>query len=185
MVSLFHFVKNKRTHGVVRWHQIYTLITSLRRLCFPGRATFLTKPELDYNHLRHLYKVLAPIPFTLPVPGKSAAPASAPASAPVAASGSAPVLQPAGIQTAVSLPECASLATTQQNLETTFASSTLQQEASAEDVLQDKPVSLPSYAYDSLNSDVASGKETSDGYDSLASVGKGDGKPRKHHRKSA
>lgn len=37
----------------------------------------------------------------------------------------------------------------------------------------------------SLNSDVASGKETSDGYDSLASGGKGDGKPRKHHRKSA
>ncbi|CAB1432098.1 unnamed protein product [Pleuronectes platessa] len=129
--------------------------------------------------------VLAPIPFTLPVPGKSAAPASAPASAPVAASGSAPVLQAAGIQTAVSLPECASLATTQQNLETTFASRILQQESTAEDVLQDKPVSLPSYAYDSLNSDVASGKETSDGYDSLASVGKGDGKPRKHHRKSA
>nr|XP_019957048.1 PREDICTED: serine/threonine-protein kinase WNK2-like isoform X2 [Paralichthys olivaceus] len=129
--------------------------------------------------------VLAPVPFNLPVPGRAADPASAPASAPVAASGSAPVLQPAGIQTAVSLPECASLATTQQNLETTFASSTLQQEFSAEDVLQDKPVSLPSYAYDSLNSDVASGKEMSDGYDSLASVGKGDGKPRKHHRKSA
>ncbi|XP_069392974.1 serine/threonine-protein kinase WNK2 isoform X2 [Paralichthys olivaceus] len=129
--------------------------------------------------------VLAPVPFNLPVPGRAADPASAPASAPVAASGSAPVLQPAGIQTAVSLPESASLATTQQNLETTFASSTLQQEFSAEDVLQDKPVSLPSYAYDSLNSDVASGKEMSDGYDSLASVGKGDGKPRKHHRKSA
>ncbi|XP_022602400.1 serine/threonine-protein kinase WNK2-like [Seriola dumerili] len=55
----------------------------------------------------------------------------------------------------------------------------------APDVLQDKPVSLLNYAYDSLNSDVASGKETSDGYDSLASGGKGDGKPRKHHRKSA
>lgn len=37
----------------------------------------------------------------------------------------------------------------------------------------------------SLNSDVASGKDTSDGYESLASGGKGDGKPRKHHRKSA
>lgn len=37
----------------------------------------------------------------------------------------------------------------------------------------------------SLNSDVASGKETSDGYESLPSGGKGDGKPRKHHRKSA
>lgn len=39
--------------------------------------------------------------------------------------------------------------------------------------------------FNSINSDVASGKETSDGYDSLASGGKGDGKPRKHHRKSA
>lgn len=37
----------------------------------------------------------------------------------------------------------------------------------------------------SLTSDVASGKETSDGYESLASGGKADGKPRKHHRKSA
>nr|XP_033482334.1 serine/threonine-protein kinase WNK2 isoform X8 [Epinephelus lanceolatus] len=115
----------------------------------------------------------APIPVTLPAP------------APVAASVPAPVLQPAGIQTAVSVSECASLATTQQNLESTSASSTLQQEPCGEDVLQDKPVSLRSYTYDSLNSDVASGKETSDGYDSLASGGKGDGKPRKHHRKSA
>ena len=41
------------------------------------------------------------------------------------------------------------------------------------------------FLFHSLNSDVASGKETSDGYDSLASGGKGDGKPRKHHRKSA
>ncbi|TKS71385.1 Serine/threonine-protein kinase WNK2 [Collichthys lucidus] len=55
----------------------------------------------------------------------------------------------------------------------------------SQDVHQDKPVSLPSYTYDSFNSDVASGKETSDGYDGLASGGKGDGKPRKHHRKSA
>lgn len=36
----------------------------------------------------------------------------------------------------------------------------------------------------SLNSDVASGKEASDGYESLPSGGKADGKPRKHHRKS-
>lgn len=32
---------------------------------------------------------------------------------------------------------------------------------------------------------MASGKEMSDGYESLPSGGKGDGKPRKHHRKSA
>lgn len=37
----------------------------------------------------------------------------------------------------------------------------------------------------SLNSDVASGKEMSDSYDGTISGGKGDGKPRKHHRKSA
>uniref|UniRef100_A0A3Q3NH28 non-specific serine/threonine protein kinase n=1 Tax=Mastacembelus armatus TaxID=205130 RepID=A0A3Q3NH28_9TELE len=102
--------------------------------------------------------VSAPVPFTLP------APLPTPALAPVVTSGPAPVLQPAGIQTAVSVPECASLTTTQQNLEMTSASSTLQQD---------------------LNSDVASGKETSDGYDSLVSGGKGDGRPRKHHRKSA
>lgn len=32
---------------------------------------------------------------------------------------------------------------------------------------------------------MASGKEMSDGYESLPGGGKGDGKPRKHHRKSA
>lgn len=41
------------------------------------------------------------------------------------------------------------------------------------------------FLFHSINSDVASGKETSDGYDSLVSGVKGDGKPRKHHRKSA
>ncbi|CAJ1050727.1 serine/threonine-protein kinase WNK2 isoform X3 [Xyrichtys novacula] len=119
-----------------------------------------------------------------PVPVQSATSAKAPAS--VAASAPAPALQPDGTQTAGSVSECASLAPTQQNLESTSStSSTFQQEPCVEDVLQDKPVSLPSFAYDSLNSDVASGKETSDGYDSLVSAGKGDGKPRKHHRKSA
>ncbi|XP_010770226.1 serine/threonine-protein kinase WNK2 isoform X2 [Notothenia coriiceps] len=107
------------------------------------------------------------------------------APAPVAASVPAAVLQPAGIQTAGSVSESASVATTQQNFESTSASGTLQQESCLEDALQDKPIGLPNYAYDSFNSDVASGKETSDGYDSLASGGKVDGKPRKHHRKSA
>lgn len=37
----------------------------------------------------------------------------------------------------------------------------------------------------SLNSDAASGKEMSDSYDGTVCGGKGDGKPRKHHRKSA
>ncbi|XP_074521763.1 serine/threonine-protein kinase WNK2 isoform X2 [Halichoeres trimaculatus] len=122
----------------------------------------------------------APAPVTV-----SAAPAGAKAPAPVAASVQAPALQPDGIQTAGPVSECASLAPTQHTIESTSTSSTFQQEPSVEVVIQEKPVSLPSFAYDSLNSDVASGKETSDGYDSLASGGKSDGKPRKHHRKSA
>ncbi|XP_029287608.1 serine/threonine-protein kinase WNK2 isoform X2 [Cottoperca gobio] len=123
--------------------------------------------------------------LSVPGLGSTPIPGTLPATAPVTASVPAAVLQPAGIQTAVSVSECASLASTQQNFELTSASSTFQQDSCLEDVLQDKPSCLPSYAYDSLNSDVASGKETSDGYDSLASGGKGDGKPRKHHRKSA
>ncbi|XP_067359414.1 serine/threonine-protein kinase WNK2 isoform X2 [Channa argus] len=129
--------------------------------------------------------VSAPVPVSLPAPVQAAVPPPAPAPALFAVSTAASVLQPAGIQTAISVLECASLATAQQDLETTSASSSLQQEPCVEDVRQDKPVSLPTYIYESLNSDVASGKETSDGYESLVSGGKGDGKPRKHHRKSA
>ncbi|XP_053083104.1 serine/threonine-protein kinase WNK2 isoform X2 [Pangasianodon hypophthalmus] len=47
------------------------------------------------------------------------------------------------------------------------------------------PMPLPIYTCDSLNSDAASGKEMSDSYDGTISGGKGEGKPRKHHRKSA
>ncbi|KAM8917186.1 serine/threonine-protein kinase WNK2 isoform 2-T2 [Spinachia spinachia] len=94
-------------------------------------------------------------------------------------------LQPAGNQPAVAVSECVSQAATQQNVDSTSSLSTLQQDPCVEDVFQDKPGSLPSYSYDSLNSDVASGKETSDGCDSLAGGVKGDLKPRKHHRKSA
>lgn len=41
------------------------------------------------------------------------------------------------------------------------------------------------HIYSVYNSDAASGKEMSDSYEGTASGGKGDGKPRKHHRKSA
>uniref|UniRef100_UPI003AAB0154 serine/threonine-protein kinase WNK2 n=1 Tax=Centroberyx gerrardi TaxID=166262 RepID=UPI003AAB0154 len=143
-----------------------------------GTSSALVKPQSSVPGL-----VPAPLQVTLPAPVQAVAPALA--TAPVAASVPAPVLQPAGIQTAAPVPECASLATTQQNLDTASASSSSQPDPTVEEVLQEKPTLLPNYAYDSLNSDVASGKETSDGYESLASGGKGDGKPRKHHRKSA
>ncbi|KAM4582874.1 serine/threonine-protein kinase WNK2 isoform 14-T14 [Fundulus diaphanus] len=117
--------------------------------------------------------VADPAHVTLSAPAQAAAPA--PAS----------VLQPAGIHTTVPVSECASLATAQQNIETSSVPGGFQQETCVEDVIRDRVMSLSSYTYDSLNSDVASGRETSDGYESLASGSKGDAKPRKHHRKSA
>ncbi|XP_045561270.1 serine/threonine-protein kinase WNK2 [Salmo salar] len=104
-------------------------------------------------------------------------PAPAPPLAP--ASALAAALQQAGTQKGANLP------TTQQNLDTASISIVSQPEASQEEPVQEKPMAFHSYAgYDSFNSDVASGKEMSDGYDGSASSGKGDGKPRKHHRKS-
>ncbi|KAJ0068707.1 hypothetical protein NL108_010776 [Boleophthalmus pectinirostris] len=120
------------------------------------------------------------------IPGASPVAAAALAQAQTAATPQMAALQSAGILSTVSLPECASLPPTQQNTEATSASSTLQQDHYLEiqDLLKEKPTSLPNYCFDSVNSDAASGKEYSDGYDSFASVGKGDGKHKKH-RKSA
>ncbi|XP_061583168.1 serine/threonine-protein kinase WNK2 isoform X12 [Cololabis saira] len=144
-----------------------TMVSSMS----PDAASVMDKSQISAPGL-----VSGPVPVNLPAAIQSAAP--------VAASVTAPVLQPAGTQTTVSVPQCASLVNTQQNVETASVSSALQQEPSLEDMLRDKPI-LSSFVYDSVNSDVASGKETSDGYDSLVSTSKGDGKPRKHHRKSA
>ncbi|MED6266621.1 hypothetical protein CHARACLAT_003922 [Characodon lateralis] len=117
--------------------------------------------------------VTDPAPVTLSAPAQAAAPAIT------------SVLQPVGIHTTVPVSECASLATAQQHIETSSVPGSFQQDTCVEDVLRDRAISLSSYTYDSLNSDVASGRETSDGYESLASGSKGDMKPRKHHRKSA
>ncbi|XP_031689866.1 serine/threonine-protein kinase WNK2 isoform X2 [Oncorhynchus kisutch] len=109
-------------------------------------------------------------------------PARVPRLAPVPAA----ALKPAGIQIAAPVPDRFSLSTTQQNLDTASVSTSCQPEASQEEPLQEKPMAFHSYpGYDSFNSDVASGKEMSDGCDGSASGGKGDGKTRKHHRKSA
>ncbi|XP_034551209.1 serine/threonine-protein kinase WNK2-like isoform X3 [Notolabrus celidotus] len=55
-------------------------------------------------------------------------------------------------------------------------------ETSTEDQVSEKPTGGQSY--DSLNSDATSGKEMSDGYEGTHG-GKGEGKTRKHHRKSS
>ncbi|MEQ2301942.1 hypothetical protein AMECASPLE_001322 [Ameca splendens] len=124
-------------------------------------------------------QISTPVVVTDPAPVTLSAPAQA------AASAITSVLQPVGIHTTVPVSECASLATAQQHIETSSVPGSFQQETCVEDVLRDRAISLSSYTYDSLNSDVASGRETSDGYESLASGTKGDMKPRKHHRKSA
>ncbi|KAJ3602692.1 hypothetical protein NHX12_030441 [Muraenolepis orangiensis] len=116
--------------------------------------------------------------------GTQLVPAQLAAETPAPASGPLPVLQSAGIQTIPPAPDAA-LVATQQNTDSASASAPLLTEPAVEEVLQEKPILLPNYGYESVHSDVASGKETSDGYDSLASGGRGDGKHRKHHRKSA
>nr|XP_061788295.1 serine/threonine-protein kinase WNK2-like isoform X2 [Nerophis lumbriciformis] len=108
-------------------------------------------------------------PGSVMLPAQHAAPVSVPTPAPAVSMTSECVNQPA----------------TWQNKDASSFSCILQQDPCTEEVFLDKPVSLPSYAYDSPFSDVASGKEASDSYDSLASGGKGEGKHRKHHRKSA
>ncbi|KAG7268505.1 hypothetical protein CRUP_002525, partial [Coryphaenoides rupestris] len=90
-----------------------------------------------------------------------------------------------GAQTIPPAPDAA-LVATQQNIDSaSSASAALQAEPAVEEVLPEKPILLPNYAYESVHSDVASGKETSDGYEGLASGGRADGKHRKHHRKSS
>ncbi|KAK6319557.1 hypothetical protein J4Q44_G00107680 [Coregonus suidteri] len=109
-----------------------------------------------------------------------------PARAPRLAPAPAAALKPAGIQTVAPVPDGVSLSTTQHNLDTASMSTSYQPEASQEEPLQEKPMVFHSFAgYDSFNSDAPSGKEMNDGYDGSASCGKGDGKTRKHHRKSA
>nr|XP_057921436.1 serine/threonine-protein kinase WNK2 isoform X2 [Doryrhamphus excisus] len=128
---------------------------------------------------------LTPVPVPTPAPGTTppvSSPAPAPVSppAPVPALAPAPVLPPAGIHTPISgAPECGSHPPSWQKKETS------QQDPCTEEVFQEAAVWSASYAYDSPYCDVASGKEASDGYDSLTSAGKGEGKHRKHHRKSA
>ncbi|XP_028969835.2 serine/threonine-protein kinase WNK2 isoform X3 [Esox lucius] len=98
----------------------------------------------------------------------------------------AAALRLTGIPAAAPVPDGASSPTIQQNLDIVSISTFSQPEARQEEPVQEKPMSIHCYTgYDSLNSDVASGKEMSDSYDGSASGGKGDGKPRKHHRKSS
>ncbi|XP_062842851.1 serine/threonine-protein kinase WNK2 isoform X2 [Trichomycterus rosablanca] len=91
-------------------------------------------------------------------------------------------LQPTGTQTtAVAIKGGTESSTIQQVLD---AASVLAHSAADTSHEEPMPMPVPIYTCDSLNSDAASGKEMSDSYDGTVSGGKGDGKTRKHHRKS-
>ncbi|XP_026130779.1 serine/threonine-protein kinase WNK2-like isoform X1 [Carassius auratus] len=87
-----------------------------------------------------------------------------------------PPLQSAGIQTGCAVPESTGKQIAPAPEPSPFQPST---EATA-------PVAIPfhSYVCDSLNQDAGSGKEMSDSYEGPTGGGKGDSKPRKHHRRS-
>ncbi|XP_066527156.1 serine/threonine-protein kinase WNK2 isoform X2 [Hoplias malabaricus] len=93
---------------------------------------------------------------------------------------SAVPLQLAGTQTAA---ESGSVPSSTQKTHDTASGFTLSAPEHSQE--EPMPMPLPIYTCDSVNSDAASGKEMSDSYEGTTSGGKGDGKPRKHHRKSA
>ncbi|KAG1949951.1 serine/threonine-protein kinase WNK2 [Pimephales promelas] len=98
-----------------------------------------------------------------------------------------PPLQPFGIHTGYAVPESADMPnTTQQTADTASMPAPPALEPTPFQPNTEAPVSIPlhSFVCDSLNQD-ASGKEMSDSFEGSTGGGKGDGKPRKHHRKSA
>ncbi|XP_059385768.1 serine/threonine-protein kinase WNK2-like isoform X2 [Carassius carassius] len=99
-----------------------------------------------------------------------------------------PPLQSAGIQTRYAVPESTGMASTiQQMADTASMPIPPAPEPSPFQPSTEAPVSIPfhSYVCDSLYQDAGSGKEMSDSYEGSIGGGKGDGKPRKHHRKSS
>ncbi|XP_046895204.1 serine/threonine-protein kinase WNK2-like isoform X3 [Hypomesus transpacificus] len=91
--------------------------------------------------------------------------------------------QPSGSQTSSSSSAgAASSSLTQQN-QASAPTGQAPAEPSLEDAASEKPASGHSYTYDSVNSDATSGKEMSDGYEGTHG-GKGEGRIRKHHRRS-
>ncbi|XP_052465338.1 serine/threonine-protein kinase WNK2 isoform X2 [Carassius gibelio] len=99
-----------------------------------------------------------------------------------------PLLQSAGIQTRYAVPESTGMPRTiQQMADTVSMPIPPAPEPSPFQPSTEAPVSIPfhSYVCDSLYQDAGSGKEMSDSYEGSTGGGKGDGKPRKHHRKSS
>ncbi|XP_073773126.1 serine/threonine-protein kinase WNK2 isoform X17 [Danio rerio] len=97
-------------------------------------------------------------------------------------------LQSTGIQRAYAVPESTGTASaTQQRAETSAMPKLPAPEPCPFQHSTEAPASIPLHAFvcDSLNQDAGSSKEMSDSYEGSTGGGKGDGKPRKHHRKSA
>ncbi|XP_036386395.1 serine/threonine-protein kinase WNK2-like isoform X2 [Megalops cyprinoides] len=96
-------------------------------------------------------------------------------------------LQPAGTQTATppaSATQTLSQLSTPLTTPTTAPTLPPPETAVMESVAENQAL-FHNYSYDSVNSDTASGREMSDSAEGTPSGGKGEGKLRKHHRRSA
>ncbi|XP_058855845.1 serine/threonine-protein kinase WNK2-like isoform X1 [Acipenser ruthenus] len=92
------------------------------------------------------------------------------------------VLHPTGKQTATAAPTNITQPLSQQTRMTAPAQPAA--DVCEEEPIPEKQLPLHSCCYDSVNSDAASGKEMSDGYEGIQGGGKQEGKSRKHHRRS-
>uniref|UniRef100_A0A096LPU9 non-specific serine/threonine protein kinase n=1 Tax=Poecilia formosa TaxID=48698 RepID=A0A096LPU9_POEFO len=120
------------------------------------------------------FEAKAPVQTPPPAPGSAQA-----AAAPQTPTQAQKPLQPVA-SAQLQAPICASTFTVELTMVSSVSSAATQ--TSTPGLISD---SAPEACTEVVNSDVASGRETSDGYESLACGSKGDSKPRKHHRKSA
>ncbi|XP_041130847.1 serine/threonine-protein kinase WNK2-like isoform X7 [Polyodon spathula] len=94
------------------------------------------------------------------------------------------VVHPTGKQTATAAPTNITQPLGQQTRMTAPAPAQPAADICQEEPIPEKQLPLHSCCYDSVNSDAASGKEMSDGYEGIQGGGKQEGKSRKHHRRS-
>lgn len=161
----------------------------------PAQALPPEQPAVQSSVLQHLQplQISSSLPQASsqngPDPSAAAAdqldknhPSQLPSQAQCQSLSQAPVPHLAGPQRALSVSASPCLSQQNQTAGPAGAAAQAQTETSTEDQATEKQTG--GHSYDSVNSDATSGKEMSDGYEGTHG-GKGDGKVRKHHRKSS
>ncbi|XP_030634227.1 serine/threonine-protein kinase WNK2 [Chanos chanos] len=152
----------------------------------PQQEPYIPEPPAQDRHPQENTQGLAPVhtvPSAIQSPPYRSEPdaeftAAGPQQLLPESTASAP--QPAGTHTIA--PESASLPTTSQQI---LDTAPVPVPAALEEPVAERQMPLLSGTFDGFTSDAASSKEMSDSYDCATTGGKTDGKPRKHHRKSA